>query len=378
MSKRSKNKRQHYVPRFLLRNFSANKRSIATLVLSSGKRIDEANLRHQCYADYFYGRDAMIEKAFSTEEDKIARLLRPLAREYLSGLDAKSIGRIREFVHFQRQRTLATTEKLNSVADAMLKRIASEEPSLADVDIDQYRIKLNSPSVHALYTAVTTIPLILDLGVKFLINSKTTGFVISDNPVVGYNQWAEHHPKFGRYRGTTGLALKGLQMFLPISADVCVALYDRSTYEYGNERDHVCTPDLRDVRLLNRLQAIHAFDCLYFAPDRISPDEITDLLSARARHPDLRTAQLHEGPVRTRPDGTLSQILLCKTPDPKIGAKFSFVRVTDRNSYADYQFAMVPARSPQLLKLAGECRRSLDEEVERENLKWQARAVRSS
>ena len=65
----AKKKRQHYVPRFLLKNFSADKRRIALEVLATGRRVDDAQLKAQCYRDYFYGKDEVLENAFAKLEE---------------------------------------------------------------------------------------------------------------------------------------------------------------------------------------------------------------------------------------------------------------------------------------------------------------------
>lgn len=51
----AKNKKQHFVPRFYLRKFSADGRSVNIWNLTNEKRIQGANLKNQCYKDYFYG-----------------------------------------------------------------------------------------------------------------------------------------------------------------------------------------------------------------------------------------------------------------------------------------------------------------------------------
>jgi hypothetical protein len=57
------NKNQHFVPKFYLRHFSADKKSIHLLNLKSEKPIFGAPLKNQCSRDYFYGEDGRHEKA---------------------------------------------------------------------------------------------------------------------------------------------------------------------------------------------------------------------------------------------------------------------------------------------------------------------------
>src|SRR5687768_13502617 len=70
------NKKQHYVPKFLLRRFSTDKKSINLYNIKSKRKITNANLSNQCYSDYLYGKDLQFEKWLSGIEGELAKLLR--------------------------------------------------------------------------------------------------------------------------------------------------------------------------------------------------------------------------------------------------------------------------------------------------------------
>lgn len=58
-------KRQHYVPRFYLKNFSwGNRRPIHLCNIKTGAQITAENLVTQCYEGYFYGKDLVLEEMF--------------------------------------------------------------------------------------------------------------------------------------------------------------------------------------------------------------------------------------------------------------------------------------------------------------------------
>ena len=57
----NKKKRQHYVPRFILRNFASDERKRTICVQTPEQTILNASLRDQCYSDYFYGADGAVE-----------------------------------------------------------------------------------------------------------------------------------------------------------------------------------------------------------------------------------------------------------------------------------------------------------------------------
>jgi hypothetical protein len=72
------NKRQHFVPQFYLRNFSsdASRKTIHIFNISREISIFGANLRSQCYKDYFYGRLADFEKGLGLLESATSAILR--------------------------------------------------------------------------------------------------------------------------------------------------------------------------------------------------------------------------------------------------------------------------------------------------------------
>jgi hypothetical protein len=61
--RKGKTKRQHYVPRMILRNFSRDGKRIS--LVTGGKRIYNTGLRDQCQEDYFYGADQIMEESFA-------------------------------------------------------------------------------------------------------------------------------------------------------------------------------------------------------------------------------------------------------------------------------------------------------------------------
>ncbi len=68
------NKKHHYVPRFYLKRFSYNKKSISLYNLTSKRKIKNANLKNQCYKNYYYGKNQVIEHSLATIETKAAQI----------------------------------------------------------------------------------------------------------------------------------------------------------------------------------------------------------------------------------------------------------------------------------------------------------------
>jgi hypothetical protein len=351
----SEKKKQHYVPRFLLRNFSADGRSIALIVLRSGKRIAQASLADQCFRNFFYGEDLVLENEFAEWESKIAGLLRHADIPHLQRLNPKELHQLKLFVHYQKLRTAGAADDLNMAADAIGRAVMSNGPDPLLKDLaGSVRIRHSSAQHLALYHAATSTPLLLDLEVKFLTRGRPPGFIISDDPVVMCNQWAENHPKFRGCAAITGLALKGIQMFLPLSPEICLTLFDPGTYTYGNASSVARRIDEADVHLLNGLQARNAVDCVYYQPGWSLAGDLTSLCEQRSKSGAARQPSVEVGGLSPHADGSLRQRMEYRPPGLRVGAKFGFVTGVDPETFENVPASNPPVRSLELIQLAQE------------------------
>lgn len=378
MQKKFDTKRQHYVPRFLLRNFSPDGRSISMLVLKTGKRVAGASLAGQCYGDYFYGDDGVMELAFGQEEAAVSALLKDSSPNGLNQLSADQLGKLRQFVYWQRVRTQGMVDQLNSQTNTMIKSVMKELirnnriREFSPEDLDLVEIRLANPQNEAIYHAAGALPLISDMNVKFIIAPKGMEFIISDHPVVACNQFVESNFWLSRRRGWTGLARKGLQFFMPISPSLSMAIYDSTAYEFGSPKNLICFAGKLDVARLNRLQAINAVSCIYFS-EGFCQAELDTVQAQRSEHRPVRETELRMGPRIRNSEGTSRQKIIMTGVDLRIQGGFSFVRVLDRKTYRTYDSDMLPIRNVQLLEFARQFSDYLDRKVEEGRTKRKAR-----
>lgn len=360
-----KTKRQHFVPKLLLRKFSADKRSISLFALARGLRVDGASIKEQCYADHFYGNDGDIEFAFSRFEGEFSRVIEDLSPERLEGLSDGALFLCRAFVHLQRFRTLAAAEQFTAWNNSLFTKVFAKDPRIRDVDVDlnDFEVRVTEPQTEMLGMWSRTLPGVMDLEVRFLVADRKVGFVISDDPAVIYNQWAIHHPVFKRFTGITGLAAKGLQMFLPVSPRVCVALFDPSVYQYGSPKRRICTIGLRDARLLNTLQAIHAHHCVYFSSEALPDEELGGLRAARIRYGPWRTPATRELGAVDHGDGTTGSLIATSIPNIRLPEKFGFLKVTDTFDYNGYPRPALPPRSREVVEAIEAHSASIDAQI---------------
>ena len=152
-------------------------------------------------------------------------------------------------------------------------------------DVNRVMGEPNGIAVTLLVVAWDMTEYLADLKAHLVI-SKGSKFITSDNPAFRYNQFCQD----SRMDGAVGAKKKGFQLFIPLSPDIYMVLYDGSTYKIagGDYRSRITYIKDTDVRALNRLQIISAQDALYFSnweQRRITHEE---LLKARGVRDEYR------------------------------------------------------------------------------------------
>lgn len=261
-------KRQHYVPKFYLKNFAADvtQKSINLFNIPAKKYITNAPIKNQAYSDYFYGKDAIIENALQDIENIASVLIRNCLKDKsLPAFDGQDHFSLLTFVIFQSARTTYQAEMANEVLDKMVKNILRDHPALKDSkdSLENITISHNSPAAYVLSLTARILPIAIDLKYKLVINNTKIPFITSDNPVVKYNQFMVERKRTPG--GITGLGVKGLEIFLPIDARNLLVFYDSNIYRMGNNKDVVIeTNNEKDINNLNILQLINADRNIYF------------------------------------------------------------------------------------------------------------------
>ncbi len=143
-------------------------------------------------------------------------------------------------------------------------------------------------------------------------------FITSDNPAYKYNQYCEGI----RWTGVLGATCRGFQVFLPVSPDALVLLFDGGVYKVGERGvapSSIATEN--DVDLLNLFQAISAQDNLYFSNwnDR-QRLESTAMLAA-----EERSKNRHRVIKAYEVGNDRSELLAQFEQLPDVRAQFSFV-----------------------------------------------------
>jgi len=318
------NKKHHYVPRFYLKRFSPDGRSTCLWNINRKKLVSKANLKNQCYKDYFYGKELTVEKALGIVEGHASRILK-LIDEYQAQPPAGSEEHITLVLYILMQygRTAYTADALDELNDKMMKHLFGPKAEQEGIDLSKVTIGIKDPAKFSLGLITQFHPLLLDLDCKLLQNKTSVDFITSDNPVVLYNQLFT----FRKHGSNTGLASKGLQIFFPISSKLLLLFYDYESYTIGSRSKATVKISLpRDVYELNTLQMTSAYENIYFESVNFDVDALyKKALSFRRTQKSKMSVFPGEETKDTR-----KELIATSREDVRTNLKLSFVKITKK------------------------------------------------
>jgi hypothetical protein len=255
------NKNQHFIPKFILRNFSnnLNQKTVGVWVISSGSFVSSAPIDRQASGAYYYGKDRNIEHAFQMIEDKTAPIINQLIFEHKLPIPlSEEHTTLIAFVVSLSLRTPYAAQSITELVNSVIKLAYKDDPRFKD-KLDKFELKSSNPPAEALRNLETCIVISLDLDYKILINLSNRPFIISDNPVIKYNHLC-HNP----YQGGLGFGCSGLELLLPLNPSTYLVLYDKSSYKIGTKKQFMIEINNSSVDELNICQYLNARETIFF------------------------------------------------------------------------------------------------------------------
>lgn len=256
-------KKQHYVPKLYLKFFSNfnEKTYIGLFNLRTSLYVESASIVGQNQENYFYGKESDIEDAFGDLEDKTCKIMQEIIQTYnLPPKDSDDYCLLLEYVMYQLKRTKLSALKNENLLNQLTK-MQLKNRFVPTNEILETKIEYEYPSLAGLVIVPDLISAVSDLKCKLLINKTKESFMTSDHPVTKWNQFLNQR-KYPEPR--TGLAMKGLKLFFPISPNIILAYYDSEIYSIGNEDIVVEIYNPKDVWILNFIQSINCNEVVFF------------------------------------------------------------------------------------------------------------------
>lgn len=253
-------KDQHYVPVFLLKNFSTDTEGnfFNIHLLNADKFILPGKIEGQAQKNYLYGSDQKLEKFFGMLENETAPIIMKLASKKFELTNEEKL-HLKLFIMYQMNRTPGNVELLNNSIESIIKNAASHDNFLKE-KLNEFSLGINNPYMFLFIMATKAIHVMMDLRIGLLESNPNNPFIIGQNPVIRLNPFLQTK---GWKFSTQGLILKGAMIIMPISPQFSVILYDSYRYTLVNKKPEWVINDA-DINLLNRLQYLNTDECVYF------------------------------------------------------------------------------------------------------------------
>ena len=151
-------RRQHYVPKFYLRNFSKNNKSVGMYLFKSNKIIEHGSINDNLWEEYFYGEDAVVENKLAEYEGRWNDIISSIIKtEKLPEIE-RELTLMRYFILISSARTLKRGNQMNNDYTALIKKLFKvEEPELFDkvmnVNQDGLSVRMEYPTLHPINAA---------------------------------------------------------------------------------------------------------------------------------------------------------------------------------------------------------------------------------
>ena len=220
-------KKQHYVPQFLLKNWSqGNKKRIFVFDKKSNKSFSSSikNIAHEnnFYEDVIFGYENNTEIKLSELESDAAPIIYKIISEgTIKNLTDSEHKLLCLFSAVQMLRTNNTREFLEGFNEIISERIQDWgfDP---DTEVENFsnmsKEEVKSSSISMLNSLpIELVGNFIDKELTLLKAPTNCSFYISDHPIIKHN----HFPR--ENRGNLGVGLYGIEIYLPISPQYCLS-----------------------------------------------------------------------------------------------------------------------------------------------------------
>lgn len=271
-------KKQHYVPQFYLRGFSAdeNRKLINLYNITRKQFFRNVAIKNQAYRPNFYGSDGKTEFILSRLESLFAVVLK----------DTYENMRVKDEIYYNLILLYLVLGELRSEKKYIDHNdmFSSFTSIIEETSGEEYRDRIRRESQKGLGDngkfILSSIEKswmnVLDLGIAIISNDTQRDFITSDFPTAKYNFFLERKKYI---RAATAISLQGLVIFLPLTPKVLIVAYDKDVYRVTKSK--ITSRD--DVDSINKIQILNSNENLFYHSS-FSEKWITKYISDVSQH----------------------------------------------------------------------------------------------
>ena len=279
MRKKSEKEYQHYVPKFYLRFFSNNSKSVGTYIFKNNKYIPIASLDSIGGSKYLYGEDGEIENWFSELEGKWNIILKKIIDTNSLNINQEEYTYLLMFIYLSEARSKTSADIMNK----FINEVAITTYNIDPKNEKKYSYKENIakfaiPNLNTIEIMPEIIPLLFDLNLVLIVNETDNQFITSDCIVNKYNQFLLEKG----YKRGFGYGTCGLECIVPISPKHALCLFDNYLYD-AKIKNHIITiRDSKEITKLNKLFLYNSDKNIFFN-ENIQKSRLDVLLKSKEK-----------------------------------------------------------------------------------------------
>ncbi|MCI8545558.1 MAG: DUF4238 domain-containing protein [Bacilli bacterium] len=270
-------KKQHYVPRFYMKNFANDNKQFNVIDIFKKKCYNNVPYMNQCYENYFYDKDNKWENELGILEVKWSTLINKIiCEDYYPSEDEKII--LKEFAMFQKNRTKYHSEELKSLIWTNLKvgvelEFNSKNKYFDELEFEKLKDdflkdKMQNVIQESLEMSRSACKHINDLELCIIKYNTKKKLISSDNPIINYNNF---------YFRSTGYDNAGIIIFFPISSEILIVIYDSKMYTGNDNKKLIISNNEYEVKYLNYYQILNSNGLIFYKDSEMTKELITSL-----------------------------------------------------------------------------------------------------
>lgn len=279
--------RQHYVPKFYLRNFSGSEKAINAFNITNTKFILNASIRNMCQKNNFYGSDNRVEDFLGDDiEGRASAIIQEILKTKSIPQNVEDYMHLLMFIMVMEARNIKMSDSLDKMVDFIAKSLLESNLDFKDINPNDFTVSLNNGVVKSIKAAIEMTPVIADLEPVLIIkkSSISRSFIASDNPVIRYNPLYLNK----NYPSGFGYATKGLMVFLPLSHEVCLLLYDKEIYNIPlSSNNRLVLNRAKDIDYINDLIYLNSYNNV-FIHQSVKESYLLDIYYRNRKFPKIR------------------------------------------------------------------------------------------
>ena len=275
--KKGNTKKQHYVPKFYMKNFANDNKKYNVIDVFKNRYYSNIPYMNQCYENYFYDKDNKWEKLLGNLESKWSALINRIIYEnYYPNEKEKNI--LKEFAIFQKNRTKYHSEEMKEFIWTNLKvgvelECNSKKEYFDELEFDKLKEKflkdkMNNVIQESLKVCKSACKHIIDLELCIIKYNTKRKLISSDNPIISYNNF---------YFRATGYDNAGIIIFFPINSELLIVIYDQKMYKYNNNKKVIISSNEYEVKYLNYYQILNSNGLVFYKDNEMNKELKTNL-----------------------------------------------------------------------------------------------------